>query len=276
MKKIAICDNLYLIRKKINEVAFLSLMLSILSFNIIGCKSFKNANKIENATLLENHALLRKDSLILDTVYLINEKYCFPKESICLDSFVYVKDSLASNTLPEFYYSYEFTWINLDRNINIYPAILGIDNNTVILRKFINMLNTQNKILDADYERYRKTNKDYRDSFSVETSYYFDYRIQNNIHIIDTLHYNYWSNSTVVNGPINLELDLEILGEDNLNYLKVVHSKLLFEDHVTHEYSSVNQNCKNFIFKLKFTTYNKDLMGAEYYLPWIWTFCEKG
>ena len=247
----------------------------IFTFSFFSCNS--NKKLFENVTKEKDKFLeaLMEDSTNFDTIYFINEKFCFPIAELCLDSFVYIKDSIADIQKFELSSYQKFKGIDIDRNINIFPAVLDNENNVSILRKFINMLNTQNKILTVDLDRYFKIQKRYLDSVPIKTSYYFDYKNKNSIHIIDTLHIEYWHNSTIIKGPINVELELNIFGEDNLNQLKVIHKKSLFEDHEIHEYKSVNQNCKNFIFNLKLITYNEDLIGAEYYLPLIWTFCEK-
>ncbi len=198
--------------------------------------------------------------------YWIKEKICFENDTNCLDSMLLIKDSISESITFENIDSYIPDSIIVIERTKILKPINNYNDKSSIIYRILEILNLLNntkqsinrKIISSDYFKKKE----------IQTKYFFKINdkylsISDNI----TLDYKY-DNLHIKNINLLAKLDLKITGNDNLNKLKIIYKKLKFEDHVIHQYESVNKYCKNIYFKLQLITYDPMYFERDDYVPY--------
>ena len=231
------------LKNKINSLnmKYISTFLPLFYFIILFNSCTKNPNK-PNTKLDKNDIILNVERNSF--WYWINEKYCFPQQNYCIDSFYFHFDSISGNITDENFDKYIPDLINkLYRIKNIYKVNINNNNNKIILPQFIAMYNVISYLKKNKYVL--KSNviqkKKYLDSFPVKISYFFSYNQQIPITIKDTFFIK--NNIGIIGGK-----DTKVIGELKINkfnddYLKNIDiSKVIYRDNKKNTYHFYNKN----------------------------------
>jgi len=233
----------------------------LIFFNSCKIKTNKFTDKVKHPPTIQPNY----DYLPEDTIYTINKKICFSNQNFCLDTNKLIFTEFYSNNEIDLLKPKNIKFIDSFRTINITPIDLSTASDSKIIKQFMTMLriidNSLEKVIYTDF-----TEANY-DSLNFFINYFFDWRIKNKVHAVDNIKYIFISNFQ--KGEVNLEakLDMNILKMGKINRLRIKYKKLKFEDHVVHQYESLNKYCKNFTFNLKLITYHPEYFNRNDFVP---------
>ncbi len=242
---------------------FYFLIIAVITL-LFSCNVNKqNSNKEVKHPPNKNNVI---DSVYTDTMYSIKEKIYFPLKNYWLDTNKLQIIEVFSLKEIDFLKKINIKWIDINKTINIYSLELNSSPDSSIIYQFMKMLkiidNSRGKVIYTDF-----TEAEY-DSLHLFSNYFFNFTTQNEIHASDTIKYMFFLDNQKNDINLLAKLDLKITGNDNLNKLKIKYKKIKFEDHVIHQYESVNKYCKNIYFKLQLITYDPMYFERDDYVPY--------
>lgn len=247
---------------KKNRLIFSYLLLVIMV--ILQSCSYENLSKDRKQPPPKGWFPPEYDSFPIDSVFVENEKFCFPSINFCFDSIDIISKSYISNSAdygefknPKIFYRTTVT--------NIFPLDLDKVNDSIIINRFLKMLEIENAFHSAVI--LKQLQRQMLDSFDLKTSYFFDFSKKNKIHAIDTLNYSYISDEKKGYLELIIELYMDITGDYNLNQIKLKYSEMKYNDHVVHLIKSTNKYCNNLKFDLKFIVYDENYFNQKDFLP---------
>ena len=242
----------------------------IISLVFIALSNLNCKTPTEEAKLLskpsQNKTLKTKNNtVVIDTLFRVKEKICFPLIDFCLDTNA-INETwyLSSNVDIDDCDSLQVVFLH--KTTNIYPVKLKNKNKKLIINQILNLLRIENNIKSNIADKIFSI--DFLDSVKLRPNYFFDFSDKNTIHIVDTINYKYIN--TIYRDSVNLKIDLKLTinNNDNLNKLKLTYNKNVFSDYVVHQFNPVKgEDCKGFIFTLKFIVYDENYFDRGDFLP---------